>query len=122
VCSSDLIDVNGTLSWTLYANPTEVAVHAYNDDTSHDDVVDYFDYNKIDKLGLETYSNEPRINGYPDRVVTSNEDMIDFMSTGFVDEESVHHKFYYDENRKDYFMKGIDSFFKKHAKGIITFG
>ena len=77
-------------------------------------------YERIEEIG-----DEPRIGGYPDRVVRSYEDMEDFMSTGFDGEhcgKPYHFDFYYDQERKEQIMEGIKNFFKKHPEGIICFG
>jgi hypothetical protein len=105
----------------IYQDIREYSLKEYNrengttyDSEYHDDV-----FNKIE---LESYSNEPRISGYPERVIRSYDDMVDFMSTGFDDDKGNHHNFYYDEDRKETFMEGIKIFFEKHSEGIITFG
>lgn len=79
---------------------------------------------KLFQTCSEFENDEPRINGYPDRIVTSYEDMLDFMKTGFDGEYKgkIHHfDFYYDENRYDFFMNNIKQFFIKHPDGIIRF-
>jgi len=67
-------------------------------------------------------SDEPRIGGYPDKVIHSEKEMLEFMGTGFTNDEGKHFDFYYDADRYDIFMKGIQTFFQKHPDGIITFG
>ncbi len=64
----------------------------------------------------------PRISGYPDKVIHSYEEMVMFMNTGFVDEEGKQHDFYWQPERYDFIMAGINRFFTNHPDGIITFG
>ena len=73
----------------------------------------------------EFNSDEPRISGYPNRIVTSYEDMVDFIKTGFDGErhgKPYHYDFYCDESRYDHVMDRIKQFFIKHPDGIIRFG
>lgn len=79
-----------------------------------------YDNHIINKL--ESYSDEPRISGDPDRIIRSYEDMLDFMKTGYDREDGKHFDFYYDEERYPLFMVGIEIFFEKHPDGIIHFG
>jgi len=112
---------NKNIGWKLYKDVQDWDLDNYNIDhgTNYDSRYHPDVYDKID---LESYSDEPRIGGYPDKVITSYQEMLDFMKTGFVDEEGIHHNFYYDEGRYPTFMKGIQEFFIKHPDGIITFG
>ena len=108
-------------NWTVYVDIKKWSLLQYNksNGTNYDSIFDEAVHNKIP---LEYYSDEPRIGGYPDKVIRSYDEMVDFMKTGFTDEEGVRHDFYYDEDRKENFMNGIKTFFEKHPKGIITFG
>ena len=107
--------------WKLYKNVEDVSLELYNKEhgTSYSRDKDYRIYYE---LPLERYSNEPRIGGYPDKIIHSYDEMIKFMEEGHTDEEGKKFEFYYQEERKERFMNGIKTFFEKHPDGIITFG
>lgn len=44
-----------------------------------------YDLSDTERLTLESYWDSPRIGGYPERLVTSYEDMKDFMRMGYTD-------------------------------------
>ena len=68
-------------------------------------------------------SDEPRIGGYPETIITSAEQMFQFMKTGFYSEKySRQLDFQIQEDRKDIIFNLITTFFKIHPDGIITFG
>lgn len=116
------VDGNGNIDpkeWIIYKGVTCLAAENYNKE--HGTSIETYNYTEIDKLDIERYSNEPRISGYPDRVIRSYDDLVNFMSTGF-DNEYGHHDFIIDEDRKERVMEGIKTFFIKHPKGVITFG
>jgi len=107
--------------WILYKDINDYSVELYNNKNG----TTYGNHDRFfnDNPGLiENYSDEPRIGGYPENVIESYDQMIEFMKTGFTDEKGNHHDFYYEESRKDNFMLGIKQFFINHPKGIITFG
>jgi hypothetical protein len=108
-------------SWSLYQNIRYYSVDKYNREngTKHDYYSHVFDVNPPI---IETYSDEPRIGGYPDRIVRSYDDMVDFMKTGFVDDEGIQYDFRLDEDRAEKVMKDIKQFFINHPDGVITFG
>ena len=81
-----------------------------------------YDLDEKERELLESYSDEPRISGYPQRVITSYQEMKNFIESGFTDSKGVKHNFYYEKSRYPKFMKGIKTFFNKHSNGIITFG
>lgn len=60
-------------------------------------------------------SDEPRIGGYPDTIITSKEKMFEFMNTGFYsDYHKQHFNFHDDGDRKDRVIELINTFFEKH--------
>ena len=107
--------------WILFKDVKDNSLCEYNkkNGTNYTSVYDDNVYNKIE---LECYSNEPRIGGYPDKIIESYQDMVDFMKTGFTDEDGKKYDFYYEEDRYNIFMNGIKLFFERHPKGVITFG
>lgn len=116
------------IDWIIYIDPTDLALLKYNEQhgTNYDSryskvKTDKGDVYISDFANLESYSNEPRIQGYPDKIVRSYDEMLEFMKIGFTNEEGKHYNFYYDESRYDYFMNGIKTFFEKHTDGIIYF-
>ncbi len=114
------IDCNRQGEWSLYKDVKDFSIEKHNEKSGLS--IDKYDYDACEKAGIESYSDEPRIGGYPDRIIRSYDDMIDFMSTGFTDDSGKHYDFYYDKERKEDFMSGIKQFFINHPQGIITFG
>lgn len=114
-CSHDV-----ETEWTLYKDIKDYSIEKYNSENGTS--IDKYDYDACEKAGIEYYSDEPRIKGYPSNVIKSYEEMLNFMQTGFTDSEGKHYDFYYEESRKEAFMQGIKTFFTNHPKGIITFG
>ena len=115
--------------WILYQGVEEWSLDQYNakNETSHNkwDKVETNDGSVKyirDTIELESYSDEPRISGYPEKIIRSYQEMLDFMETGFIDEKGKHHVFSYEESRYPVFMEGIKRFFDRHSEGIITFG
>jgi hypothetical protein len=104
----------------LYKNIEDFSVEKYNLENGTN--IDKYDYEACEKANIESYSNEPRIGGYPDKVIRSYDEMIEFMKVGYTDEKGNHYDFYYDEDRIDNVMSNIKKFFIKHPDGIITFG
>ncbi len=107
-------------NWVLYQDFNHYLVDAYNLETNAG--IGYYDCGLQNIVGITRYSNEPRIGGYPDRIVRSYDDLLDFMSTGFDNSQGKHFDFYYDEDRYDKFMNDIKEFFINHPLGIIKFG
>lgn len=109
-----------SMNWILYKDVTDFSLENYNKlhSTNYDKYDDFFGDNDI----LESYSNEPRIGGYPDNIIRSYDEMVDFMTSGFVGVDGKKHEFRLDLDRKDRVMKGIKTFFTNHPLGIITFG
>jgi hypothetical protein len=68
-------------------------------------------------------SDEPRIGGYPDTIITSADQMFAFMRSGFYSDYYKKH-FYFapDGDRTERVRELITTFFQKHPDGIITFG
>ena len=67
-------------------------------------------------------TDEPRIGGYPDTIITSAEEMFKAMETGLIGWEGKHFNFYWDKERENYIRENITEFFEKHPDGIIEFG
>lgn len=67
-------------------------------------------------------SNEPRITGYPETIIRSEEEMLKAMENGLPGEDGELNQFYYDEDRKPRILKQINKFFKDNPKGVIIFG
>jgi len=67
-------------------------------------------------------TDEPRIGGYPDTIITSAEEMFEVMETGLINCEGKHFNFYWDKEREEYIRNNIVEFFKNHPDGIIEFG
>jgi len=107
--------------WVIYKDAIEYNIEKYNEE--HRTSIHRYDSDAIYKAGIETYSDEPRIGGYPENIIRSYEEMMEFMSTGFdSDDGDVHYDFYYEEDRFDFIQKNIKKFFDTHPNGIITFG
>ena len=70
----------------------------------------------------ENDTDEPRIGGYSENVITSEDEMLEFIKTGFTREDGKHFDFHIEEERRDRIFRHIKDFFKKHPDGIITFG
>ena len=85
--------------------------------TQFSDVIDAIFY-----LYIESYSDEPRIGGYPGNIIKSYDEMVEFIKTGYTNSEGEKFEFYYEKERYPKFMEGIQQFFTKHPDGIITFG
>lgn len=64
--------------------------------------------------------DEPRIGGYPDNIITSAEEMFEFMRTGFTRDDGLHFDFFIKD--EDLIKKHIETFFNLHPDGIIEFG
>jgi hypothetical protein len=107
-------------NWILYKDIVDNSIEEHHKKTGV--LIDRYDYEAQKKEGLENYSNEPRIGGYPDRIVRSYDDMVDFMKTGHTLSDGTHCDFNCDADRLDKVMEGIKQFFFKHPDGIITFG
>ena len=116
------------IGWTVYIGVEDWSLMQYNK-KHRTNYKDKFDKRVYGKIKLESYSDEPRIGGYPPNVIRSYREMVRFMKTGYTETERVHgrlktkhYDFYYNKKRKPVFMKGIKTFFEKHPDGIITFG
>lgn len=113
----------GDEEWVLYKEANHVAIEEYNRVHS----TNYRVWSQIPEgLGLDWYGDEPRIGGYPERVIRSYEDMVDFMATGYIKGKGTEHpqhiNFYYAPERYDLIMAMIRRFFDNHPTGIIVFG
>ena len=130
-------------SWSLYLDIQDFSLLKYNE-KNNTNIKRYSD--EFHKLKLETYSDEPRIGGYPDIIIKSYEEMCSFISTGYdginYDENDKEIPFHYDfyfsgeidwkngeksnlgvnQEYRDKILNDIKQFFINHPKGIITFG
>jgi len=122
--ASDECDCGHYENWILYKDVYDYSLELYNKDhdTSYSKYDNFFRENDV----LESYSDEPRIGGYPERIIRSYDEMVEFIKTGHDEYERngevIHCDFYIDENRIEKVMNGIKEFFIKHPDGIITFG
>lgn len=109
--------------WIMYQDVTEWSLNKYNKEQETN--IERYDteYHKLIQTNIiECYSDEPRIGGYPETIIKSYQEMLDFMKTGYTNDEGKHYDFYYEEGRYPNFIEGIKTFFEKHPDGIITFG
>lgn len=107
-------------NWVLYKDAYDYNVEKYN--LENNTSIDKYDQEACKKANIKSYSNEPRIGGYPDTIITSYDKMVKFMEDGFIDNKGKHYSFYYDEDKKESFMNDIKEFFENFSDGIITFG
>lgn len=70
----------------------------------------------------ENDSDEPRIGGYPEVIITSAEQMFEAMETGLTGWRGEHCHFYWEKDREDFIHNLIVEFFQKYPDGIIEFG
>jgi hypothetical protein len=112
------------IDWIIYIDIQDWSLLEWNKNhsTSYESPFDKLPNGEALSYHLECYSDEPRIGGYPDNIISSYKEMLEFMETGWTDEKGKHYDFYYAEERYDQFMAGIKTFFEKHPLGIITFG
>lgn len=109
------------IDWCLYETIEERAVRLYNE-ANNADFYSIYELSQEERQNIETYSDEPRIGGYPSTVIRSYAEMERALETGLINDEGKLFHFYYEEERKPLFMAGIKTFFDKHPDGIITFG
>lgn len=67
-------------------------------------------------------SDEPRIAGYPETIITSEQQMLDYMKSGFTNDKGKHFDFRVEEDRLPHVLEQIKTFFQNHPDGFITFG
>lgn len=114
-------DIKEIENWVAYQDVETNSVNEYNR-------LNGTNYHKNSKFVQENwelfeyYSDEPRISGYPDKIIHSYEEMLCFVLSGFIDDKGFHHHFYFDKDREVRIWRGIKEFFTKHPDGIITFG
>ncbi len=113
-------DTNHKDGWLLYKDIDKYSKEKYNN--LHGTNIDFHDSEAWKGINIELYSNEPRIGGYPDTIIKSYDQMVEFIKTGFTNAEGTHFDFRYEQDRKEHFMYGIETFFINHPNGIITFG
>jgi len=70
----------------------------------------------------EYQTDEPRVNGYPETMIRSADEMFKAMETGLINSKGEHCKFYWDEERDEFIRKNIINFFTTYPDGIIEFG
>lgn len=80
-----------------------------------------FYMNVFNIVDTDLYTNQPRITGYPPNIIKSYDEMLDFTSKGYIDEEGTHHSFHYSDNKEIVNAK-LKKFFEDYPEGIITFG
>ena len=126
----DVISISKYYNWYEFTNlkdlfdsdeewVQEIAEYVYN---SIDDLVEVNGVFGIYK-GADGYdTDEPRIGGYPDTIITSADEMFKAMEEGLVGWQGNRCNFYWDESRDKEIRKNIIEFFKAHPDGIITFG
>lgn len=112
---------NKSIDWKIYVDISDYSLMEYNK-KNNTNFQSKYDLDEETRNSLESYSDEPRIGGYPDKIIHSYQEMLDFMEEGFINNEGEKYEFYYDENRYPIFIEGIKNFFEKHPDGIITFG
>lgn len=106
-------------NWILYKGISDYSLEKYNKENN----TEIQKYTKeASELNLESYSDEPRIGGYPDNIIHSYDEMVEFMKTGFINDEGKQFDFYYDKDRIQHILIEIKQFFINHPQGIITFG
>jgi hypothetical protein len=108
------------------AKECERALKEWDTDVLEDCITNYYFYTvKGVPMLFKHYehdSDEPRIGGYPENVITSEKEMLEFIKTGFTREDGKHFDFYIEEERRERVFKHIKKFFELHPDGIITFG
>lgn len=108
------------------AKECERALKEWDTELLEEYIMDYYFYViKGVPMLFKHYENdtdEPRIGGYPENVITSEDEMLEFIKTGFTREDGKHFDFHIEEERRDRIFRHIKDFFKKHPDGIITFG
>ena len=67
-------------------------------------------------------TDEPRIGGYPETIITSSDEMFKAMEDGLIGWQGNHFNFYWDKEREDHIRNNITEFFISHPDGIIEFG
>jgi hypothetical protein len=67
-------------------------------------------------------SDEPRIGGYPDTIITSSKQMFSVMLTGLISERGELCHFHIEPGREERVKELIITFFKKYPDEIIEFG
>lgn len=111
--------------WIVYLDERHFVINEYNKTVELAEQLDYYDFDKIDKIGLEWCGSEPRIGGYPDKIIRSYDEMIKFMDEGYhgtLHDKPHHHTFRMDDDRKDRIIGNIKRFFETYPQGVITFG
>lgn len=73
-------------------------------------------------VSYENDTDEPRIGGYPDTIITSADEMFKAMEKGLVGWKGDLFNFHIEEDRKEHIKKHIITFFEKYPDGMIEFG
>jgi hypothetical protein len=87
-----------------------------------DSVIRYVQGEPVIFVKYENDSDEPRIGGYPEVIITSSEQMFEVMNTGLTGWQGKHFHFYWEKDREDIIRNLIIEFFQKYPDGIIEFG
>lgn len=116
---TDCSDRDNT-KWVLYKDADTYYVEKYNKENGTS--INKYNFDEIKSLNIERFGSEPRIGGYPDTIIHSYQEMLDFMKKGYTDKEGKHYDFYYDKNRELEIIDRIKRFFTNNPEGIITFG
>lgn len=109
------------------AKESERALEEWDTDFLENDCISNHYFYIIDGVPIllkhyENDSDEPRIGGYPENIITSEKEMLEFINSGFTREDGKHFDFYFEEERRERISSHIKRFFELHPDGIITFG
>ena len=122
-------DIDGTSlgvgEWVVYLDERRFVIDEYNKTVEPDEQIDYYEFDKINAIGLDWCGSEPRIGGYPDKIIRSYDEMIKFMEDGYhgtLDDKPHHYTFTFEEDRRERVMNNIKRFFETYPQGVITFG
>lgn len=117
-------------SWILYKDEQKFVVDEYNKTVDLGSEVGYYDYDEHNRLDLKWCGSEPRIGGYPDTIIQTYDQMVEFMRDGFVGQKrtgtnTVAHHYVFspmDDETRTRVMSNIKRFFETYPDGVITFG
>lgn len=107
--------------WILYKEPAKIQLDNYNKINGTD--ISIYDVAEIqaNKIKLDYFPDDPRIDGYPDDIIDSYEKLIEVIETGLVDQYGELQEFYFTVD-KEYTLSKIKWFFDTYPGGVITFG
>ena len=120
------------IGWQIYIKIDQHVLNKYNEEhnTNYESLYSTIeDKDLYELLSSELYGDCPRIGGYPENIIKSYDEMVEFINTGYTDEDGEHYDFYHadevlieDKEALDRVLKVIKEFFTKHPQGVITFG